>query len=754
MKREFVASILCLALAGCAQSRSTLSKNDSPGGGPGPVAMTPVPSVYDTVNRGMGGDALAQRTLPTSNDPRWSGRAPIATAGNSATAAGASAVPPSAPAVAATTGAMAQRALPAPAGPAGAPDSTTAVASAPAAIATQSPPILEQKPAGSAGPEPAPVTAAPATIGATHDEPAPAPLAATPGSSEPGAMPAAASAVPATMSPTPAVMSPSPPAGIAASAAMVPRPDAAVSPTTIETQPASSATAAAAKPRQSPVRDPLLGPDPDLMPPMPDLSEIKAARKSKPTAEPAPKTAEATPKTAEPAAKAADRSPAPAEPATLELTPAASAPADPPAAAPAGAGAGGANGDAKAPELPPLPESSGNTGATTRPIDTRAIAAAVPLVSAPIAQVVTPATSARTAAPGRPAPPRLDREVIQTGLQKKSRAPELKNVREFLEKGAGGPVARVGDEIITFHDLRQAIGEKLKEKPQLQAELRSMTDADPREANRMRDYLVRQILEDLIDQSLLAQEAKRHVKDAKMLDRVNEEADKIFEEITVAPLKRQFNVDSTTKLKERLADQGRSLDAMRRSFRQIFLGESYLRERIKDRMKVDLPDQLKYYHEHKVTKDFDRPAQTTWRELVVETSRYPNRERARQKAVALLERLKAGEDFAKLAMGESDGPERSRKTGGLMQTSPGGYGVAVVNQALDSLPIGQVSEVLEGPSSFHIVKVEGRRAAGPASFGEVQKKIEPVLANNKLRTERTAFIEKLHHTTLIERYLN
>ncbi len=59
MKREFVASMLSLALAGCAQSRSTLSKADAPA--QEPVAMTPVPSLYDSVNRGMGGDALRRR---------------------------------------------------------------------------------------------------------------------------------------------------------------------------------------------------------------------------------------------------------------------------------------------------------------------------------------------------------------------------------------------------------------------------------------------------------------------------------------------------------------------------------------------------------------------------------------------------------------------------------------------------------------------------------------------------------------------
>ena len=80
---------------------------------------------------------------------------------------------------------------------------------------------------------------------------------------------------------------------------------------------------------------------------------------------------------------------------------------------------------------------------------------------------------------------------------------------------------------------------------------------------------------------------------------------------------------------------------------------------------------LKYYSEHLHDKEFDRSAEITWRELVVEKSHYPNPADARRKAEALLARLGKGEDFAKLARNDSEGPSRVRAQGGLMQTSPG-----------------------------------------------------------------------------------
>ena len=234
-----------------------------------------------------------------------------------------------------------------------------------------------------------------------------------------------------------------------------------------------------------------------------------------------------------------------------------------------------------------------------------------------------------------------------------------------------------------------------------------------------------------IDRSLLVQDAKRHIKDKKMLDRVFEEADRIWHDDEIIPLQRQYAVDSEQKLKERLAEEGRSLDAMHQSYQRAFLAENYLRERLRDRMKIELPDLLRYYNDPVHGHEFDRPAQITWRELVVEVDQHKSREDALKKANDLWEKLRRGADFAKLARAESDGPTSSRRDGGLMHTTPGSYAVKSINDALGSLPIGRVSKVIEGPDSFHIIKVENRRAAGPASFEEVQDQIGPILLKAK-----------------------
>ena len=80
--------------------------------------------------------------------------------------------------------------------------------------------------------------------------------------------------------------------------------------------------------------------------------------------------------------------------------------------------------------------------------------------------------------------------------------------------------------------------------------------------------------------------------------------------------------------------------------------------------------------------------------------------------------------------------------------------VETINKALDTLPIGQLSEVIEGPDSFHILKVENRRPAGPASFEEILDKIKPILERKRAQEEQTAFLKKLKRNAIITLYLN
>ena len=332
--------------------------------------------------------------------------------------------------------------------------------------------------------------------------------------------------------------------------------------------------------------------------------------------------------------------------------------------------------------------------------------------------------------------PRSDSSVRTASYRAPASAMEMAVDRNWKE--AGRSAARVGDEVITLHDLVMNVKEQLKRHPPG----RQLTRPEL-------NMVAKGVLAGLIERTLIAQDAKRALKNPKQLDRLYEAADKFWHEEELPPMMRQHMVESEAQLKQKLEESGRSLEALHQSYRQEFLSQVYLEQKLADRRKVALPEMLKYYNEHMHDKEFDRPAEITWRELVVEKGHYPKPEDARRKAEALLNRLAKGEDFTKLARTESEGPSSIRAEGGLMQTSPGSYAVEAVNQALASLPLNQVSPILEGPTSLHIIRVETRRDAGPASFEEVQDQIRRKIMVEKLTKARVEFIAKLKRNTPI-----
>ena len=151
----------------------------------------------------------------------------------------------------------------------------------------------------------------------------------------------------------------------------------------------------------------------------------------------------------------------------------------------------------------------------------------------------------------------------------------------------------------------------------------SFDTSEALEKHKQVQMVVRYTLDALIERSLLVQEAKHAIKDSKQMDKMMEYADKAWREEQIPQLKVRYSAETEQQLKEKLAASGRSLDHMRSAYRQDFLGQGFLQDRLKDKLKIELPEELKYYNDHLNDREFQRPAQITWRELVVEIDRVP-----------------------------------------------------------------------------------------------------------------------------------
>jgi parvulin-like peptidyl-prolyl isomerase len=363
---------------------------------------------------------------------------------------------------------------------------------------------------------------------------------------------------------------------------------------------------------------------------------------------------------------------------------------------------------------------------------------APPALETPTAETtgpgLPPSAEPFSASAGTARTPKLDPAVRQV-------AHEETSVRSRIDPGKllGLNIATVGGEAISKHELEQAYREWHRQNVMPGQVI----------APDVKDEVIGNLLEELINRSLLTQEAKRKfLKSDKAQKAFNEFADKRFEEDEVPKLVRKFKVENRRALIEALEKQGRSLRAVQEDYRRDSLEREFLFGHLGSRLKPSPTDLEKFYQAH--MKDFDRPARVTWREIVIKAPKEETRVAARQKAEAALARLRRGDDFAAVARSTSEGPTAAR--GGLWQTEPKASATPAVNVALDTQPLNQTSQILEGPAGFHIVRVEGRRPAGPAPFTEVQEEIVKRCIDETFLRERLAYLDELRAQTIIRRW--
>ncbi|HOT95810.1 MAG TPA: peptidylprolyl isomerase [bacterium] len=114
---------------------------------------------------------------------------------------------------------------------------------------------------------------------------------------------------------------------------------------------------------------------------------------------------------------------------------------------------------------------------------------------------------------------------------------------------------------------------------------------------------------------------------------------------------------------------------------------------------------------------------------------------ARKKIEGLLNRAKAGEDFATLAKENTEDPG-SKANGGLYENFPHGHMVKPFEDAAFSVPVGGLSDVIETQYGYHILQVIDRKKE-TRPFEEVKGELEQQLQRSKRRELNSSIVEKL-----------
>ena len=206
--------------------------------------------------------------------------------------------------------------------------------------------------------------------------------------------------------------------------------------------------------------------------------------------------------------------------------------------------------------------------------------------------------------------------------------------------------------------------------------------------------------------------------------------------------------------KKELAKAGLTEEKLKEQTRDTIAVQKYLQTRLAKSGEV--PDQAtrEFYDKNKA--QMQAPERIHARHILVRVEpKAPaaDKEKARQKTEDLLKRLKAGEDFAKLAQENSDDPG-SKTRGGDLGWVAKGQAPPTFEQATFALTKpNELSPVVESPAGFHIIQFLERQQAGPIPYEQVKGRIAQLLKEQQAQQQLATRMRELRSKAKVEVFL-
>lgn len=305
---------------------------------------------------------------------------------------------------------------------------------------------------------------------------------------------------------------------------------------------------------------------------------------------------------------------------------------------------------------------------------------------------------------------------------------------ELFERGQ--IVGRVGTEVILYGEIALGI-------PELRAQYKDRMS--PEQLEKQIEMLLKSRLKPHIETKLIYLDAKRTIP-ADALKNFEKKVGEEFERSQVDQIMKSMKVNSRQELEEKLRAWNSSIEQQKRVFIQQMIAHEWSKQQVKVDEEVTYDQMLAYYREH--VSDYEQQARARWQQLMVRFSRVPDKAEAYRKIAEMGNQVLGGRNFAEVAQAGSDGP--TARTGGQRDwTAAGSLVSETLDKALFTLPIGELSPILEDEQGFHIVCVLERKAASRTPFDEVQPEIRKKVREQRKKGQEEIYLAKLWEKTPI-----
>jgi peptidyl-prolyl cis-trans isomerase C len=252
----------------------------------------------------------------------------------------------------------------------------------------------------------------------------------------------------------------------------------------------------------------------------------------------------------------------------------------------------------------------------------------------------------------------------------------------------------------------------------------------------------RRVLDNLVSRELLLQEAK-----AAGITATDAEINK-----QVAELKAKF--PTPEKFQEELKNEGMTEAELTQRARDAFVVQKFVETKVINGLVVSEPEEKAFYEQNQA--QMKRPERVHVRHILIKVDKGASdveKQKAKAKAESLLEKIKAGGDFAKLAEENSDDPG-SKVRGGDLGFVPRGQTVAPFEAAAFGLKKpNELSGVVESEYGFHIIQLVEHQDAGVVPFAEVKDKIAEFLKQKAQQEKVQEHLKNLRAKGKVETFV-
>ncbi|OGS44904.1 MAG: hypothetical protein A2539_04305 [Elusimicrobia bacterium RIFOXYD2_FULL_34_15] len=253
----------------------------------------------------------------------------------------------------------------------------------------------------------------------------------------------------------------------------------------------------------------------------------------------------------------------------------------------------------------------------------------------------------------------------------------------------------------------------------------------------------KELLDQMIDQKLLLQEAKK--RDLKVSKReVDNGIDTVKERFQKRDGKTLTPTEAETEFNAELKKQNLTMNQFRDKIHDDLLINKLIESDIISRVEKPTEQELKEYYEKNKDK-LDDPEKVSVRHILTRVSKNASikeKSQALNKIKEVQKKLKNSEDFAKLAEEYSEDPG-SAKEGGDLGFIVKGMMVKSFEDVAFKTPVGEVSDIFETEFGYHIIKVDAKKAKQKRTYEQVKDDLEKYLRSEKNQEQYVKYMKVL-----------